>query len=204
MPANRTWPPPVEIGTKRSRATALRTVQGATTTTSPGEQDRRLRKQRASANREHRRWRETTSSTGSEIARYSGRTSASAPSSSPGRATSADARPLLSARRPEHRQHRAREQRRRQRLAHQHPLVLEQRRVDRDRAPRRSARRAGAARGGGRSGRRRGPRASRSGRGRGGRGVRGRRRVSLVEAADEQRQAGGVVARRLGRARRRA
>ena len=71
---------------------------------------------------------------GTTIPRYSGRTIAGGPEQRRREATSAPS-PSRS-RGPEQRQHRAREQRRRQRLAHQHPLVLEQRRIDRHRGRR--------------------------------------------------------------------
>ncbi len=209
MPANSTWPPPVEIGTKRSSSTALRIVQGATTrrprpagsppAPAPWRQSARARRAK------------TTSASRKAIARYSGRTIAVAPSSG---SRQQPGTPTRSIRRPEHRQDRAGQQGRRQRLAHQHPLVLEQRRINRHRGraqpgpPQRLAnlpahRRAKTPgmRGGGRAGRRRGRR--------GCRGAPGASRAvrscdasrHLVEPGDQQRQARRVVARGLRRAR---
>ena len=82
MPAKSTWPPPVEIGTKRSRATALRIVQGATTRTTPASRIAAWASERFHS---PRAWRaKTTSASRKATARYSGRTIAVAPSSAPG------------------------------------------------------------------------------------------------------------------------
>ncbi len=104
--------------------------------------------------------------------------------------------PVLS-RRPEHRQDRSREQGRRQRLAHQHALVLEQGRVDRDRP---GADQAGSGTGEAAAdqvGEEDGESADQ-------RKNDTRRALvdaasELIEAGDEKRQPGGVVAGGLGR-----
>ena len=82
MPAKRTWPPPVEIGTKRPSASALRTVQGATTRTTPATRIAAWASERFHSARAPRA--KTSSASRKATARYSGRTIAVAPSRRPG------------------------------------------------------------------------------------------------------------------------
>ena len=132
------------IGTSRSSAMAFRTVHGTTTTATPTSKSAALAPDLRQST--FISLASTTKLTSKATPRYSGRTRANAPN----RARAGAARQMPWSRGPKRREHRPREQRRRQRLSHQHALVRGQRGVDRDRG---GADQAAPAKAGGRSGR---------------------------------------------------